>query len=201
LGRRTVTSRAPLRLQVAAEEGTTSGGLVLPSSAVSKPMAGEVVAVGDGYNAKTGKTRALDVAAGERVVYSKFAGTEVAPGGVEHVLLKADDVIGTLQGDDISRLQPAGDRVLLAKAAATAATSGGVLLAGSGTGSVPLGRVVAVGPGLRDEEGVRHALTLPVGATVLYTLYAGVEFEAAKGDAASGYVVVRADEVVVTLAK
>jgi chaperonin GroES len=136
---------------------------------------------------------------GARVVYSKMAGTAVSTASEEQVVLKAEDVIGTLAGDDIAKLQPCSDRVLIAKAALTGATSGGVLLPTNSSDSVPTGRVIAVGPGRLDEDGVREPCGVAPGAAVLYTLYAGVEFEPAKGDKASGYVVVRKDDIMVRL--
>jgi chaperonin GroES len=166
---------------------------------VNKPTTGFVVSVGDGYNAKTGKRVPIDIAVGDRVVYSKYAGTEVSTDETDQILLKAEDVIGTLEGDDIAKLKPFSDRVLIAKAALSGATSGGVLLPTSSSDGVPTGRVVASGPGRLDEDGVRQALALPAGAAVLYTQFSGVEFEPAKGDKASGYVVVRKDDVIMRL--
>lgn len=148
---------------------------------------------------QTGKRVPLDIAVGDRVVYSKYAGTEVSTATEEQMLLKAEDVIGTLAGDDISALKPFSDRVLLAKAALQGATSGGVLLPSSSSDEVPTGRVCAAGPGRLDEEGVCEPCALPVGAAVLYTKFSGIEFEAAKGDKTPGYVVVRKDDIIVQL--
>jgi len=138
---------------------------------------------------------------GDRVVYSKQAGTEVSTGsGEPMMILRSEDVIGTLpSGDDIARLQPSSDRVLVAKASLAGATRGGVLLPGSGGAGVPTGRVVACGPGRVDEEGVREPVGLPAGAAVLYQAYSGIEYEAVKSDAASGYVVLRKEDVIVRL--
>ena len=201
----------------------------LRSSAVNKPTTGVVVAVGDGYNSKarphaaqrfsrshhltcfrspffplalydqTGKKQALEFAVGDRVVYSKMAGTEVSTLRDEQIILRSDDVLGVLpEGDDIAKLRPSSDRVLVAKASLANATRGGVLLPGSG-GGAPTGRVVAVGPGRVDEEGVREAVGIPAGAAVLYASYSGVEYEAVKGDAAGGYVVLRKDDIIVRM--
>lgn len=150
-------------------------------------------------HAQTGKRTPLDIKVGDRVVYSKFAGTEVSTADADCIILKAEDCIGTLEGDDIAKLKPFSDRVLIAKASLSGATSGGVLLPTSASDNVPTGRVVAAGPGRRDDDGEREAFALPAGSAVLYTLYAGVEFEASKMDKASGYVVVRKDEIIVQL--
>ena len=138
---------------------------------------------------------------GDRVVYSKMAGTEVSTSSAEQVILRVDDVIGTLPSgsDDIAQLRPSGDRVLVAKSSLAGATRGGVLLPGSSDGGAPTGRVVAVGPGRVDDDGVREAVGIPTGAAVLFMSYAGIEYEPAKGDAASGYVVLRKDDVIVRL--
>lgn len=141
----------------------------------------------------------MDVRVGDRVVYSKYAGTEVTVGGAAQLVLKAEDVVGTLEGDAFGALKPYGDRLLVAKAALGSKTSGGILLPGAGEGT-PTGRVCAVGPGKLREEGGREAIPIPVGASILYTQYAGLEFEA--DDAApAGYVVLRSDDVICMLSK
>jgi chaperonin GroES len=139
----------------------------------------------------------IDVVVGDRVVYSKFAGTEVRVSGVAHLVLKAEDVIGTLAGDDIGALKPYGDRLLVAKAGLGTTTSGGILLPGAGQ-DTPTGRVLAVGPGKLREEGGREPLHLAPGASVLYTQFAGMEF-AADDTAPAGYVVLRSDDIICAL--
>jgi len=146
---------------------------------------------------QTGTLAPVDVRVGERVVYSKYAGTEVTVSGVAHLLLKAEDVIGTLDGDAIGELKPYGDRLLVAKAALGTSTSGGILLPTAGDGT-PTGRICAVGPGKLREEGGREPITLAPGASILYTQFAGVEFPADDG-APAGYVVLRSDDVICTL--
>ena len=139
---------------------------------------------------------------GDRVVYSKMAGTEVSTASAEQsVILRVDDVIGTLpDGDDIAKLRPTGDRVLVAKASLAGATRGGVLLPGSGGGGAPTGRVVACGPGrLDDDTGVREEVGIPTGSAVLYNAFSGIEYEAIKGDPASGYVVLHKFDIIVRL--
>jgi len=147
---------------------------------------------------QSGNVVPIDVKVGDRVVYSKFAGTEVAVGEEALLILKSEDVIGTLDGDDIANLKPYGDRVLLVKAALTPSTSGGVLLPSSASDAVPTGRVKAVGPGKLRDDGGRDAMPLSAGNAVLYQQYAGMEFPA--DDAApAGYVVLRSDDVMVRL--
>jgi len=81
---------------VTAEE-VTRGGIVLPDTAKEKPQEGEVVAVGPGKLLDSGKVAAMDVKVGDRVVYSKYGGTEVKVNGDELVVLRQDDVLGEVE--------------------------------------------------------------------------------------------------------
>ncbi|KAH8505505.1 hypothetical protein H0E87_012656 [Populus deltoides] len=108
-------------------EEKSEGGILLPSSAQTKPQAGEVVAVGEGKS--IGKTKLdISVKTGARVVYSKYAGTEVEFDGSSHLILKEDDIIGILETDDIRDLKPLNDRVFIKIAEAEEKTAGGLLL-------------------------------------------------------------------------
>lgn len=78
------------------EEEKTKGGIIIPDSAKEKPMEGEVVAVGPGKMADDGKRIAMDVKAGDRVLYSKYGGTEVKIEGEEHLILREDDILGII---------------------------------------------------------------------------------------------------------
>jgi len=76
------------------EEETTISGLVIPDTAKERPQEGEVVAVGAGRFTDDGKARVeMDVKAGDRVIYSKYGGTEVKIDGVEYLILSARDVL------------------------------------------------------------------------------------------------------------
>lgn len=75
-------------------EQTTASGLVIPDTAKEKPQEGEVVAVGPGRFAENGSDRIpLDIAVGDKVIYSKYGGTEVKFGGEEFLILVARDVL------------------------------------------------------------------------------------------------------------
>jgi chaperonin GroES len=78
------------------EEEKTKGGIIIPDSAKEKPMEGEVISVGAGKVGDDGKRIALDVKAGDRVLYSKYGGTEVKIEGVENLILREDDVLGII---------------------------------------------------------------------------------------------------------
>jgi len=75
------------------EAETTKGGIIIPDTAKEKPVEAEVVAVGNGRTLKTGKVQPLDVKAGDIVIIGKWSGTEVKLDGVEHVIVREDDVL------------------------------------------------------------------------------------------------------------
>ena len=75
------------------EEQKTKGGIIIPDTAKEKPLEGVVVAVGSGKALKNGKTVPLDVKEGDKVLFGKYAGTEVKVDGEELVLLREDDVL------------------------------------------------------------------------------------------------------------
>lgn len=79
-----------------AEETKTAGGILIPDNAKEKPMEGSVVAVGSGKVLNDGKVRAMEVKAGDRILFSKYSGTEVKIGGEEHLILREDDVLGII---------------------------------------------------------------------------------------------------------
>jgi chaperonin GroES len=74
----------------------TAGGIIIPDTAKEKPMEGEIVAVGSGTRDETGKVVALDVKAGDRVLFSKWSGTEVNLNGEELLVMKESDIMGVL---------------------------------------------------------------------------------------------------------
>jgi chaperonin GroES len=74
----------------------TAGGIIIPETAKDKPMEGEVVAVGAGHVNDNGDVRPLDVQSGDRVIFSKWAGTEVMVDGEELMVMKESDIIGVL---------------------------------------------------------------------------------------------------------
>jgi chaperonin GroES len=79
------------------EEEKTAGGIIIPDSAKEKPMEGEVVAVGNGKVLENGTKIAPDVKAGDRVLFGKYAGTEVKIDGVEHLIMREDDILGIIE--------------------------------------------------------------------------------------------------------
>ena len=76
-------------------ESKTAGGIVLPDSARDKPQRGEVMAVGDGHVKKDGKKTPLTVKAGDRVIFSSYAGDEITLGDDDYLLLRESDILAT----------------------------------------------------------------------------------------------------------
>ncbi len=74
----------------------TAGGIIIPDTAKEKPMEGEIVAVGTGLRDEAGKVIALDVKAGDRVLFSKWSGTEVQIDGEELLVMKESDIMGVI---------------------------------------------------------------------------------------------------------
>ncbi len=85
-----------LLLKPVAAETRTKAGLIIPDTAQEKPMQGKVVAVGKGRRLEDGRLQALDIKVGDTVLYGKWSGTEVKLGGVDHVILKEEDLFGVV---------------------------------------------------------------------------------------------------------
>ncbi|MBP6631421.1 MAG: co-chaperone GroES [Kofleriaceae bacterium] len=75
----------------------TKGGIIIPDSAKERPLEGKVIAVGAGKRLEDGSTAKLDVKAGDRILFGKYAGTEIKIDGVEHMILSEDEVLGVLE--------------------------------------------------------------------------------------------------------
>ena len=80
------------------EEEKTKGGIFIPDTAKEKPQEGIVVAVGKGKVTEEGKLLTPDVKAGDRILFGKYAGSEVKIEGDEHLILREDDILGVLEG-------------------------------------------------------------------------------------------------------
>ncbi len=79
------------------EERTSPGGIVIPDSATEKPIKGEVIAVGKGKITDSGDIRALDLKAGDTVLFGKYSGTEVKVEGEELLVMKEDEVMAVIE--------------------------------------------------------------------------------------------------------
>ncbi len=79
------------------EEAKTKGGIIIPDSAKEKPAEGIVVAVGEGKRTEDGKRMTPDIKEGDRVLFAKYAGTEVKIEDEEHLVMREDDVLGIIE--------------------------------------------------------------------------------------------------------
>ena len=79
------------------EEEKTKGGIIIPDTAKEKPIEGKVLAAGNGKVLEDGKVRPLDVKAGDRVLFSKYAGTEIKIDGEEHLIMREEDILGVIE--------------------------------------------------------------------------------------------------------
>lgn len=80
-----------------AEEEKTKGGIIIPDTAKETPVEGEVVAVGAGRKDDAGKVVPLELKAGDRVIFSKYGGTEVKIEGEEHLVMREEDILGIIE--------------------------------------------------------------------------------------------------------
>jgi chaperonin GroES len=80
------------------EEEKTKGGIIIPDSAKEKPAEGIVVAVGNGKHNDKGERIALEVKAGDRVLFSKYGGTDVKLEGEDHLIMREDDILAIVEG-------------------------------------------------------------------------------------------------------
>ena len=78
-------------------EEKTKGGIIIPDTAKEKPQEGEIVAVGPGARDESGKINALDVKAGDRVLFGKWSGTEVRIDGQDLLIMKESDIMGVIE--------------------------------------------------------------------------------------------------------
>ena len=80
------------------EERTSAGGIVIPDTAAEKPSRGEVIAVGPGKLLENGQVRPLGVKTGDKVLFGKYAGSEVKLSGKEYIVMREDDIMGIIEG-------------------------------------------------------------------------------------------------------
>ncbi len=79
------------------EDEKTSGGIIIPDTAKEKPQEGKVIAVGSGKLDENGKRIPLEVKKNDRVLFNKFGGTDIKIDGVEHLIMREDDILGILE--------------------------------------------------------------------------------------------------------
>jgi chaperonin GroES len=79
------------------EESKTAGGIIIPDTAKEKPQQGKVVAVGEGRVDEDGKRVAVDVKNNDRILFGKYSGTEIKIDGVDHLILREDDILAVIE--------------------------------------------------------------------------------------------------------
>ena len=79
------------------QEEQTASGLFIPETAKEKPQQGNILAVGEGRRDDDGKRIPMDVKAGDKVLFAKYAGTEIKVDGVDHIILREDEVLGVIE--------------------------------------------------------------------------------------------------------
>lgn len=85
-----------LVLRVESDE-KTAGGIIIPDTAKEKPLEGKVVAVGPGRRNKEGNRIPIEVKKGDRIMFSRYAGNEIKIDGVEHLMMREDDILGVIE--------------------------------------------------------------------------------------------------------
>ena len=88
-------------------EEKTAGGIIIPDTAQEKPMEGEIIAVGAGARNEAGQIVALDVKAGDRILFGKWSGTEVKLDGEELLIMKESDIMGVVEGTPAAKKKAA----------------------------------------------------------------------------------------------
>ena len=78
------------------QEEKTSGGIIIPDNAQEKPLQGEVIAVGNGKLLEDGSRGTLEVKEGDRILFGKYAGSEIKLGSEDHLILREDDILGII---------------------------------------------------------------------------------------------------------
>ena len=89
------------------EEARSAGGIIIPDTAKEKPQQGEVVAVGPGGRNEKGELVAMEVKAGDRVLFGKWSGTEVKLDGEELLIMKESDIMGIIEGEPAAKRKAA----------------------------------------------------------------------------------------------
>ena len=79
------------------EEETTKGGIIIPDTAKEKPVEGKVIAVGDGKITDDGKRQPLEVKKGDKILFGKYAGTDITIDGEAHLIMREDDIIAIVK--------------------------------------------------------------------------------------------------------
>lgn len=155
-------------------ESRTKGGIIIPDNAKEKKARGTVISMGPGMLMKSGARWPMPaIKPGDKVVYSKYAGTEMDAEGKTHIVVRDDDVMAG--GPDDAHLMPLGDRVLVRVDKAAERSKGGLYIPDSAQEKPLDGEIVAVGQGKILEDGTVRKLDVEAGNRVRFAKYAGFD--------------------------
>lgn len=164
-------------VRVKEPESATKGGLFIPDNAKERPTEGVVIAAGPGHvHADTGAEMDVSVKPGDRVLYGKYDGTELKYNGVNHQLIKDDDVLLKFSGDalTLANVEPVKDQVLVRLLPKEDKTASGIVISTPGQDKRPsAGIVVKVGPGRQASNGKLLPMQVAPGDGVRFREYGG----------------------------
>ena len=156
----------------------TSGGIIIPDTVENPPLQGTVIAVGSGAILPSGKVRELKLSAGDRVMFSRYAGTSIEVDGDEFLMMGEKDIAAAIVGKGKKKkLVPLLDKVLVKRDPTQDKTTGGLFIPEQAQEPPLRGTVVAVGSGALLQDGDTRALDVSKDDRVLFNQYAGVEIE------------------------
>lgn len=166
-------------VKVAEAPDSTSGGLLLSSSAKEKPTYGEAVEVGPGKRYGNGIMIPMAIEKGDFVLYGKYGGTDLDYDDDKHTIVTQDDIMCKLKGGAYSpeAVLPIFDRVLIEVNKAVEESVGGIYVSKTASKKSTIGKIIAMGPGRFMENGEMEPLSFQVGDTVLYGQYSGTEID------------------------
>lgn len=189
-------------VKVAEAETKTAGGILLAESSQRKPTSGDVAEFGD---------KCVGMKKGVTVLYNKFGigCVDIEMGGETYILIREEDLIGTFPGsgataNDIPKLTPLGDRVMLKTDTVSTTTAGGIMLTDGAVEKPCTGVIVSVGPGKRvegkdgkdgEEDEVKKPSTKK-GDKVMYFKYAGDKMYDSEG---AEYIVLADRDILATM--
>lgn len=166
-----------LLIKVGEAEDTTTGGIILPDEAQTKPTFGEVVEAGPGKFLGNGVHIPMTVVKGDTIMYGSYGGTDLKYDGLKHTIVTQDDVLCKFENAQysVTACKPIYDRLLIKPQEIQEETNTGLFLAPSAKKSQNAGEIVAMGPGRFMDNGEIEPKVLEIGNVVYYSNYAGTD--------------------------
>lgn len=156
------------------EEKKTSGGIIIPDTVDNPPLLGTVTAVGSGAILPSGKIRKLELSEGDRVMFSRYAGTSIEIDGDIHLMLAEKDLAAAVVD---GKVIPLLDKVLVRRDPTEEKTAGGLFIPEQAQEPPLRGTVLRVGSGALLQNGEKRNLDVSEGDRIMFNQYAGVEIE------------------------